>query len=215
MISAGDRHGVIWVRGASFRLEGTIGFWRRTGSPVQYATTNDVPVDDSRHAATGWIQLADVTLSFERRWRPGKGDHEVRLAELRIVPVDEGDLPTDIVTRLRLGQLRARMVERLPWASKILTDSSWSDDVRVPRPGRRGRPLFHFAEWAERYVDALKSNPTNPVAQLVAQHGEPPGTIRSWLQRAEDEGLLDRSDNGPGVAGGRLTERCLQVLAEG
>lgn len=86
LISAGDRHGVTWVRGASFRLEGTIGLWRRTGSPVQYATTNDVPVDDSKHAATGWVQLADVTLSLEeRRWRPGKGDHEVRLAELRMV----------------------------------------------------------------------------------------------------------------------------------
>ena len=215
MISAGDGHGVTWVRGASFRLEGTIGLWRRTGSPVQYATTNDVPVDDSTHAATGWVQLADVTLSFERRWLPGTSKHEVRLAELRIQPVDDGDLPTDILTRLRLGRLRARMVERLPWASKILTESSWSDDVRVPRPGCRGRPLFHFAEWAERYVDALESNPMNPVAQLVTQHGKRPGTIRSWLQRAEDEGLLDRSDIGPGVAGGRLTERCLQVLAKG
>lgn len=63
--------------------------------------------------------------------------------------------------------------------------------------------------------DALESNPTNPVSQLVTQYKERPGTIRSWLQHAEDEGLLDRSDIGPGVAGGRLTERCLQVLAEG
>lgn len=215
VISAGDRNGVTWSRVSSLRLDGTVGLWKRTGRRARYATTDAVPAGTAMHSAGAWVHLADVTLGFERRRRPGTRDLEVTLAELKIVPADDGELPTEILTRLGLRRLRTTMAEGVPWASKALIGSSWSDDVRIPRPGRRGRPLFHFAEWAQRYVEMLETNPANPVAQLASQHHEAAGTIRAWLQRAEDEGLLDRSGVAPGVAGGRLTERCRQVLEEG
>ncbi|MEO6653319.1 MAG: hypothetical protein ABIP17_11750 [Ilumatobacteraceae bacterium] len=92
-------------------------------------------------------------------------------------------------------------------------------EVTRPRPGRRGRADIFYAERVDEFVKALELEPRTPIRWLV-EHAEPPTntaptgkTWRTWLSEAERRGLLaDRPAQTEGRTGGRMTERCQQLL---
>ncbi len=67
------------------------------------------------------------------------------------------------------------------------------------RPGPKGQPREHFEDVAKAYRAALISDPRRPVKRLAEQYHASGATVRRWIQRARDMGLLGESV--PGKAG--------------
>ena len=65
-----------------------------------------------------------------------------------------------------------------------------------PRPGRNPLTREHFEKVAQAYRRALAEPPGAPVKTLAKQWNVPEATLRRWIQRARDMGLL-----GPSMAG--------------
>jgi hypothetical protein len=64
------------------------------------------------------------------------------------------------------------------------------------RPGPKGYSREHFEDVAQAYRRALAEAPSAPVKTLAKQLGYSEATVRRWIQRARDMGLL-----GPSTAG--------------
>jgi hypothetical protein len=71
------------------------------------------------------------------------------------------------------------------------------------RPGPKGLPREHFEEVAQAYRRALAEAPGAPVKTLAKQMNTSEATLRRWIQRARDMGLLGPS--APGKAGEQPT----------
>jgi hypothetical protein len=69
------------------------------------------------------------------------------------------------------------------------------------RPGPKGHPRAHFEQVADAYRAALVLAPHAPVKALAPQLHVSEATVRRWVQRARDMGLL--GDSTPGRAGER------------
>jgi hypothetical protein len=67
------------------------------------------------------------------------------------------------------------------------------------RPGPRGYDRAHFEQVADAYRAALAHTPHAPIKALAQQLHYSEATVRRWLQRARDMGLLGAST--PGRAG--------------
>jgi len=72
------------------------------------------------------------------------------------------------------------------------------------RPGPKGLPREHFEEVAQAYRRALAEAPSAPVRALAKQLNASEATVRRWIQRARDMGLLGPST--PGKAGEQPTD---------
>jgi Homeodomain-like domain len=76
------------------------------------------------------------------------------------------------------------------------------------RPGPKGYPRSHFEQVAEEYRVVLALEPRAPVKALAKRLQYSEATVRRWVQRARDMGLLGPST--PGRAGegpGRVDQR--------
>jgi len=67
------------------------------------------------------------------------------------------------------------------------------------RPGPRGHPRSHFEEVAAAYRAAIGRGVRSPVAALKRELNASEPTVRRWLQRCRDMGLLEPAP--PGKAG--------------
>src|SRR5207245_2803072 len=71
--------------------------------------------------------------------------------------------------------------------------------LRVGQPGPKGHPRAFFEELARLYRRALEEAPSTPVKWLALEVKTPESTVRRWLQRCRDMGLLGPSM--PGKSG--------------
>jgi hypothetical protein len=87
--------------------------------------------------------------------------------------------------------------------------------LQKPYPGRPGRDDLFYAQWAERYVEALDVAPDKPIKHLVDVGDEvvTGDEVRARLRRARERGLLT-SPARKGVPGGELTDKAKRVLHE-
>jgi hypothetical protein len=67
------------------------------------------------------------------------------------------------------------------------------------RPGPKGHPSEHYERVAVAYREALVAHPRAPMKALAEQLHYSDATVRRWVQRARDKGLLGPSI--PGKAG--------------
>jgi hypothetical protein len=77
-----------------------------------------------------------------------------------------------------------------------------ADNLDAPprrRPGPKGHPRSHFEDVAKRYRAVLAYAPHAPIKTLAPQLHASEATVRRWVQRARDMGLLGPST--PGRAG--------------
>jgi hypothetical protein len=89
--------------------------------------------------------------------------------------------------------------------------SADQDLLTKRRTGRTGTGLPELAEWAERYLTACATT-TRPFVALAYEHpGMDPRTIKHYVTRATDAGLL--LGRTPGRAGGRLSAKAKRLLA--
>lgn len=144
--------------------------------------------------------------------KPRRGSREVTARELRRIPLGEivsicGEYvrATPKPTRLSTGawMFEGTFMEEL--AGIFLTGDLKAYTGPVARPGPKGYPREHFEGVASAYRDALLTAPSRPIAALQGQMSASEATIRRWVQRARDMGLL--GDSIPGKAGERTRGR--------
>jgi Winged helix-turn-helix DNA-binding len=115
---------------------------------------------------------------------------------------------TDILIRAQAGaEITARGWRQIPVGRLIpaaeLAAVGWHESVAL----RRSKDLSD-REWFETiavaYRNAYAANPHTPVKELASRVGRSEGTVRRWLQRCRDMGLLRPAP--PGRAGERPEE---------
>lgn len=120
-------------------------------------------------------------------------------------------LTVDVVRGLKMAPLHAALrgwLELPPNAGPVL-DFDRSELGGSRRPGRAGRPDLFYAEWAARYVTAMRETGP-PLPRLAEEHGFNTSTIRGFLNEARRRGLLTQAPLGR--AGGELTEKARELL---
>lgn len=136
----------------------------------------------------------------------------VRPTNRDVSALPSGGVTVDAVRAVRLGKIqdevseilaRDRELGRIP---KRLLDGF----ERVPRPGRRKRPLREYAAFAAEYVQLLGTS--RPIKELARRHHCSESSARAILNRAREKGLLTRSPDGR--AGGQLTNEAQVILKE-
>lgn len=113
---------------------------------------------------------------------------EVTSRALRGIPVAEliGRAVRDDRAPERHSHFRNIVLARMPK----------SEGVRLA-PGPRGHPDEHFRLLADRYREALETEPGRPMAWLAEQYPEVDrSTVARWVQRARDKGYLGDSQAG-------------------
>jgi hypothetical protein len=141
----------------------------------------------------------------------------VPLLELRIFPATlsppPAGLTVDILRSVRMAPLHTevRNLLKLPPGVGPVRDDDRNEHGRARRPGRRGQSDLFYAEWASRYVKALRTS-TNPMPGLASDFDFDASTIRGFLTEARRRGLLTPAP--PGRAGGKLTADALKLLAK-
>ena len=83
------------------------------------------------------------------------------------------------------------------------------------RPGRKGHPDWHYAEFAYYYVQALRDPNTahKPVASVADLRSESRQYVADTIAEARKRGLLTDAPK-PAQAGGELTRKALRILQE-
>ena len=188
-------------------------------------------------------QPAEVELEHEAyprlRFRielTGDGVVGLQVADRRMLadrrPWDRADwakeppapLTARLVHALPLGALerrarRAVLEETQPFLAPKYRTTGYARSVtqlvesvqRTMRPGRRGRPIAEYAALAARYVELLKEGRGLP--GLARDIHLSDSQVRNLLYAARQKGLLTAAPKGK--AGGELTEKAKQLLAEG
>lgn len=160
-------------------------------------------------------------LWIERRFRVVDGD-VVPTGHVEIHHFDGDPFTTQLVRALGFSDLKRQLDRQLRVVPRRLgLGPDWERaSVRVKRPGRRGMSDLELAQWAERYVRALESEPRRPYAVLMERYGtsdEPDAQtwsmngLRSIIDRARRAGLLTPTQQGR--TGGELTEKAERLLA--
>lgn len=82
---------------------------------------------------------------------------------------------------------------------------------RVPDPLKQSanRPLY-FATWAAAYVDAVRSSPRAPIAELARRYDMERPQVRDLIHLCRAKGYL--TAGAPGVGGGQLTQQAVDEL---
>ncbi len=153
------------------------------GPDYWYTVTVDVPAEKGREKYTIFVRLGKVP---------------------------EGRL---VCTGLLIGavgserEITARSLRRIPLA-QLLTFLARISGGGAPgtlrlrpftRPGPTGLPREHFEDVAKGYREALINAPRAPIKFLAKLWGRPEVSVRRWVQRCRDMGLLGPS--APGKAG--------------
>jgi hypothetical protein len=137
-------------------------------------------------AADGRIIVTGVFIGAEER--------EVTARSLRQLPL------AHLIAFARSGQPRL-----LNWWLAQGLATSTERVVRAGPPGPKGHPREFFEQIAEQYRRALEEAPSTPVKWLALEvktredKPTPESTVRRWLQRCRDMGLLGPSM--PGKSG--------------
>ena len=179
-----------------------------------------------RHIGTPIVGIEGI----ERGYLPGWDLHVEVVADgyvagVRRVAFESSDglprpMPAAIFKSLNMGELNDSIEYLLTTSTlRLLLPPALRREVTRPRPGRRGRADLFYAERVAEFVDALEREPRTPIRWLV-DHAEAPTntaptgeTWRRWLKEAERRGLLTgRPAQTEGRTGGRMTERCQQLL---
>ena len=160
------------------------------------------------------LEDAAITISVQS----SKG--EVGPYKIEIEMPDGSSLPPKVFTRLRLASILEQMDRDLKmpvirFQLGMFDGDEWREPfLRRSRSGRKGRPDWEYALWAERYEDALAANRRKPIELLKKQYpGHGASMIRSILHKARQRGLLTPSPQ-KGLAGGYLTPKGQKVLDE-
>jgi hypothetical protein len=117
-----------------------------------------------------------------------------------------GEILADLATALgeHRKQKALRNVEelrRVTIGDLLESSAAWVVKPTKLRPGPHGHPREHFEGVAMAYRAALVSAPRRPIKTLAEQYHASEATVRRWVQRARDMGLLGESV--PGKAGER------------
>jgi hypothetical protein len=141
----------------------------------------------------------------------------VPLVELCLIPATLSPpingLTVDVLRGIKVGSLHVEVRSwlQLPPNAGPVLDIDRTELGGVRRTGRRGRPPKFYAEWAARYVAAMRDSGP-PLQRLALEYHFDPSSIRGFLYEARRRGLLTKAP--PGRAGGELTARALELLAE-
>jgi hypothetical protein len=161
-----------------------------------------------------WTVVARPGLPFDVRLRVGKApDGRLVCTGLKVNSGGQGedDTPETEITVRSLREIR------LPEILKTLVEG-WFENptfaeaagIHVPgvaerdrktqaQPGRPGYDRAHFEHVAALYREALLRAPDNPYDYMMKAEYKSLPTIRRWVQRARDMGLLGKAI--PGKAG--------------
>lgn len=121
------------------------------------------------------------------------------------------DVDADVLADNAEREITARDLRAIP-LSQLLTGgggrflglvSADYSGLRA-RPGPTGHPREHFEGVAEAYRRALVESPRSPVKWLTQELHLSDATVRRWLRRCRDMGLLGEST--PGRPGERQEE---------
>lgn len=133
--------------------------------------------------------------------------------QLRPATKDADILGSKLLRRLRLGAVVDEFAELLkdPLVQSYLGEE-WHQ--RPVRPGRAGTDDLFYAQWAQRYVDALAVAPDRPIEHLVESADEhlTPAQVRAYLNKARSDSRQLLTKAPPGKAGGELTDRARELL---
>jgi hypothetical protein len=184
-----------------------------SSSVMPWTTTVRKQVGEpNRVIFTTAIQEAVLTISVE-----SSGD-EIGARKIEIEMADGSPLSPKIFTRLRLAAILEQMNRDLKmpvirFQLGMFDGDEWREPfLRRMRSGRKGRPDWEYALWAERYEDALAIDRRKPVELLMKQYpGHGASMIRSILHKARQRELLTPSPQ-KGLAGGYLTPKGQKVL---
>jgi hypothetical protein len=93
-----------------------------------------------------------------------------------------------------------------------------------PRPGRKGHPIDHYLLWASRYAAKVSERARHPISELARDHLAELGYSLDQLDKARvkvRDTVTDArrrydllTSSGRGRAGGALTPRALDLIAE-
>jgi hypothetical protein len=170
-----------------------------------------------------WISFADGNLPFPVLISLGRAPDGrliitgLLIANLDIPPVYDDAAPEWF--RSKPVEITSRSLRDLPLAELLGSVDALRDDPEgkalfrrlfaladdLPptfprrRPGPKGHPREHFEQVAQAYRIALARAPRAPVKTLAEQMNASDATVRRWIQRARDMGLLGPST--PGKAG--------------
>jgi hypothetical protein len=143
----------------------------------------DLPIGEMRRA---------VRAALDQRSEAARSEAQARLESLSARP-----------------DLAVAMVGQLEWAGRAAAIASAFVDR--PRTGPAGRSDREYAAIAAVYVRHLGD--AQPVERAAEQLGLTPKSVRNYLYRARERGVLTSA--GRGRAGGELTEYGCQLLEEG
>jgi hypothetical protein len=187
------------VEGSSLVTPWTTTVSKRPGRPDQVSFTTA-------------IEGATVKISVES-YEGEVGPHKIE------IEMDDGSpLPPKVFTQLRLKAILDQMNSDLKmpiirFQLGMFDGDEWREPfLRRVRSGRKGRPDWEYALWAERYEDALAEDRRKPIELLMKKYpGHGASMIRSILHKARQRGLLTPSPQ-KGLAGGYLTPKGQKVL---
>jgi hypothetical protein len=130
--------------------------------------------------------------------------HEVTATDLRRVPLAAilGDAARYLAGEGADSPLHAAVMRKI--ASDWFRQAAPFIGART-RPGPGGLPPEHFERVAEAYRAALSAAPRRPIQYLAEKFNVPEPTLRRWVQRARDRGLLGPAT--PGKAGEQQPKR--------
>jgi hypothetical protein len=127
---------------------------------------------------------------------------EITARDLREIRLGEilADLGTALTNQKKSKAIRnADELRRITIGDLLEEAASWVVKPTKLRPGPHGHPREHFEDVARAYRAALVSDPRRPIKRLAEQYHASEATVRRWVQRARDMGLLGESV--PGKAG--------------
>lgn len=159
-----------------------------------------------------WVMRVEITRDVENRFKvttcsikPHQPDQPaaggITAAMLRDVPV--ASVPA-LIARTGGDRHYSRLIEDF-----LGPDFAPEVAERKSKGGRPRTPLDVLALWAMRRVMARDSDPVGDLAERFHHNQR---TIRSYLRRAQDEGLWLSA--GQGRSGGTITAECVRVLEE-
>jgi len=98
-----------------------------------------------------------------------------------------------------IGEVTRSATSGHPACGRPLRERVTSYPGPQARPGPKGHPSEHYERVAVAYREALVAHPRAPMKALAEQLHYSDATVRRWVQRARDKGLLGPSI--PGKAG--------------
>lgn len=191
----------------------------RTGDRVGYTATamSDPPACSQITVADGppplpdgvWTTFSGGRLPFPVHLRTSRSEDGRLICTALVITPGEQEITARSLREIPLSQLLSRRGGRsanseslgLSFAAAFMEALSPEFEGALARPGPQGHPREHFEGVAAAYREALIQSPRAPVQWLLdteTLHGSE-ATVRRWIRRARDMGLLGEAV--PGRAG--------------